>query len=140
MKKFILFLVIFGALGYGVWNRVVAAQYPDTDGDKINDFNEEVVYHTEKFNPDTDGDGYPDGIEISKEYSPSYGNKIKLEDVDSDRDGLSDAKEIKADTDLLNPDTDGDGFSDFLEIQNGSDPLDGKKVERSSFNFLRKLK
>lgn len=140
MKKFILFLVIFGAIGYGVWNRVSAAQCPDTDGDKLNDCREETIYHTEKFNPDTDGDGYPDGIEVSKGFSPSYGGGLKLSEVDSDRDGLSDEKEIKAGTDLLNPDTDGDGISDFLEIQNGSDPLDGKKVTKSSFNFLRKLK
>lgn len=140
MKKAIFFLIIFAVLGWGVWNRVSASQCPDTDGDKLNDCKEESVYHTEKFNPDTDGDGFSDGVEISKNYSASYGAGIKMADVDSDRDGLTDAKEIKIGTDLLNADTDGDEVSDFLEIQNGSDPLDGNKVAKSSFNFLRKLK
>ncbi len=39
--------------------------------------------------------------------------------VDSDGDGLSDAREFALGTNPLNPDTDGDGYSDFFEVRHG---------------------
>ncbi|MBT3539447.1 hypothetical protein HOF40_01515 [Candidatus Parcubacteria bacterium] len=43
---------------------------PDTDGDGINDNVEIEKYGTDPTNPDTDGDGYRDGIEIINGYNP----------------------------------------------------------------------
>ncbi len=45
-------------------------------------------------------------------------------DVDSDGDGLTDAREVELGTDPFNADTDGDGISDADEIAAGTDPLD----------------
>jgi YD repeat-containing protein len=42
--------------------------------------------------------------------------------ADPDADGLTNAQEIAAGTDPLNPDTDGDGYVDGLEVLFGSDP------------------
>ncbi|MCD6461601.1 MAG: hypothetical protein J7L61_02540, partial [Thermoplasmata archaeon] len=44
--------------------------------------------------------------------------------VDTDFDGLSDAEEVEAGTDPLDPDTDGDMLADGREIGEGTDPLD----------------
>lgn len=44
-------------------------------------------------------------------------------DVDTDTDGLADAKEFIYGTDALAADTDGDGYSDGGEVVNGYDPL-----------------
>ena len=43
--------------------------------------------------------------------------------LDSDKDGLSDALEDVYKTDKNNPDTDGDGYLDGNEVENGYDPL-----------------
>lgn len=113
---------------------------PDADNDKLDDCKEEQVYHTEKFNADTDHDGFTDGDEVKKGYSPTFGNGLKLEDVDSDHDGLNDLEEIKIKTDITKQDTDGDGVNDFDEVKNGSDPTDARNKTKKNFDFLRKLK
>jgi len=138
MKTFkILFLIILVAgISYGAWFSVQASKCPDSDLDGLNDCNEESVYHTDRFNPDTDGDGYKDGEEVSNGYSPVYGGNLKMNEVDSDRDGLMDSEEIKAGTNLNEADSDGDGVNDFVERQNGGNPLDGKSTE-SSFGKLK---
>jgi hypothetical protein len=43
---------------------------PDTDGDGLNDGQEEMVHHTSPLLADTDGDGIPDGIEIKTGTDP----------------------------------------------------------------------
>lgn len=45
------------------------------------------------------------------------------EEIDSDRDGLTDAEEAKLGTDPHLVDTDGDGYSDKQEVDTGHDPL-----------------
>lgn len=42
----------------------------DTDLDALSDWDEVKVYHSDPLNPDTDGDGYVDGSEVKKGYSP----------------------------------------------------------------------
>ena len=37
---------------------------PDSDADDLSDFLEQDVYGTDRFNPDTDGDGFSDGTEV----------------------------------------------------------------------------
>ncbi|MDD5290195.1 MAG: hypothetical protein PHT40_03305 [Patescibacteria group bacterium] len=54
---------------------VVAA--PDIDNDGLTD-EEEKIWGTDKSVADTDGDGYPDGLEIANLYSPLKGNSARL--------------------------------------------------------------
>ena len=91
---------------------------PDTDGDGLTDGEEVKIYGTDPNNPDTDGDGLTDGDEVHK-----YHTNPRL--ADTDGDGLTDGEEVlKYHTDPLNKDTDGDGISDYDEIHKyHTDPL-----------------
>jgi M6 family metalloprotease-like protein len=91
-------------------------------------------------NSDTDGDGVIDREEVAK-----YGTNPL--DPDTDRDGLTDAKEIQFGTDPLNPDSDNDGLKDGQEVQLGTDPKkpdtdgdglkDGEEVNSYGTNPLK---
>lgn len=94
----------------------------DTDNDGLTDM-EEIIYGTNKDNPDTDGDGHLDGAEVENGYNPAGAGKL-----DSDNDGLSDADELKYGTDKNNPDTDADGHQDGTEVLNGYNPLGAGKL------------
>lgn len=72
---------------------------------------------------DTDGDGYPDQLEIKNGYSPFNPQPVRIEKSDVDHDGLSDYWELKFKTDPFNPDTDGDGIKDGAEVEALQDPL-----------------
>ncbi|WP_434299375.1 adventurous gliding motility protein AgmC [Corallococcus exiguus] len=88
----------------------------DSDNDGLTD-EEEILVGTDPNNPDTDGDGIPDGIEVK------VGGTDPL-DSDSDDDGILDGNEDKDhdgvvdadETDPNNPDTDGDGLTDGVEL------------------------
>jgi len=62
-------------------------------------------------NPDCDGDGLQDGIEVAIGTSPTA--------ADADADGANDYTELFQYTNPANPDTDGDGSKDLAD--NGSD-------------------
>ena len=98
-----------------------AAAATDTDGDGISDSDEQLVYYTDQWNGDSDGDGYADGVEISTGYSPRVKGK-KMEEVDSDQDGLNDSVEIALRTNIINKDSDGDGYADLDEVNSGHSP------------------
>jgi predicted outer membrane repeat protein len=66
-------------------------------------------------NPDSDGDGIPDGEEISKGMNPCG--------LDSDGDGLSDAYEVSAGLNGGVADSDSDGLTDPVELSLGTNPL-----------------
>ncbi len=53
----------------------------------------------------------------------------KVEEIDSDNDGLKDWEERLYGTDPDNPDTDGDGFSDGKEVEEGTDPKTSQQSE-----------
>ncbi len=72
---------------------------------------------------DFDGDGFSNEAEIASGYSPYNPLQVKLEDSDSDRDGLSDYWELQFKTDPLVSDSDGDGFLDGREIDFAYNPL-----------------
>ncbi len=77
----------------------------DYDSDGLSNL-EEFQFGTDPCNPDTDGDGFQDGIEKN-----SFGTNPLL--ADSDGDGLSDFDEIVLHrTDPLRADTDNDGWLD----------------------------
>lgn len=94
----------------------------DSDRDRVNDDDENLVYHTNPNNSDTDGDGYNDYVELTNDYSP-HAKKLKLIENDFDKDGLNDKTERLLGTDLGNSDTDADGYLDGEEFNHGYDPL-----------------
>ncbi|MFW6182509.1 MAG: protein kinase domain-containing protein [Chloroflexota bacterium] len=88
----------------------------DLDNDGLSNMAEVYRYRTDANNPDSDGDGVPDGDEIELQLDPLS--------TDSDGDGLSDGRELDLGTDPLRVDTDGDGLSDGLEVHElRTDPL-----------------
>lgn len=96
----------------------------DRDRDGVPDHDEINVYSTDPDNPDTDGDGYTDWIELNFGYSPHNPEPGKrLKDNDQDKDGLTDRMELNFGTDITEPDSDQDGYSDKEEIDAGYDPL-----------------
>lgn len=85
----------------------------DNDSDGLMD-SKEAELGTDRWNPDTDGDGLKDGEEV---------DTLKTDPLkaDTDGDGLSDGDEVlKSKTDPLKADTDGDGVNDGAEV--GADP------------------
>ena len=71
---------------------------------------------TDPLRADTDGDGLPDGDEVTLHRTDPLR-------ADSDGDGLSDMRELALGTDPMSPDTDGDGLLDGWEAAHGLDPL-----------------
>lgn len=120
MKKLII-IVLLIIFGFGSVAR--ADMQKDTDHDGVPDKDELEIYFTDINNPDTDGDGYSDWLELNNGYSPLNPEPLKLENCDYDNDGLNDRMELNFHTSLINADTDGDGKKDGEEIDNGQDPL-----------------
>ena len=125
----------------------------DSDGDGIADWYEDhlvlfngVSLKLDKNNPDTDGDGIPDGEEIDRLDYRYNADRTKVivtgrlitnpTLVDSDGDGIADADESDSMTDPMNPDTDGDGLNDGDEVRRNFDPTspdpdgDGRRDDR----------
>lgn len=100
----------------------------DFDKDGISDRDEVSIYYTDPHNPDTDGDGYEDGVEIYNHFSPHEVGK-SLSQTDLDQDGVSDWLEWQFGTDWNNSDTDGDGYPDQAEIAHSYDPLNPEPVK-----------
>lgn len=126
---FLSLLIIFLFSG----DLALANNLPDADKDGVPYKDETTVYFTNPDNPDTDGDGYNDRLELINGYSPHTAGKIKLEKNDFDKDGLNDRLELRYKTNLVKADTDGDGYNDGDEIKNGFDPFagDGAKLEKN---------
>ena len=77
----------------------------DWDGDGLTN-SEEQNAGTNMNNPDSDGDGLPDGWEVRNGLNPTNGGDAN---ADPDGDGLTNAQEYARGTNPNNADTDGDG-------------------------------
>lgn len=99
----------------------------DTDGDGLDDYQEDFILGTDPTRTDTDGDGVSDADEDADGDGISNLNEIQNgtnpRAADSDDDGLSDSEEGSHGTDPLNPDCDGDGALDGWEVSSGYNPL-----------------
>jgi hypothetical protein len=97
----------------------------------------------DELDPDTDDDGYRDGLELVAGSDPFLstsrptranppmddgGNRSGQPPVDSDGDGLSDSFESLNGTFISSADSDSDGFSDGIEFLMGSSALDQASV------------
>ncbi|UMB59997.1 Ig-like domain-containing protein [Lutibacter sp. A80] len=91
----------------------------DCDGDGVPN-GEEITDGTDPLDPDTDGDGDPDGSDTAPldpcEYNSATQNTANADAAwladDCDGDGIPNEEEIDNGTDPLDPDTDGDGNPD----------------------------
>ena len=132
--------------GEGVFVRIgalCAPREPDGDHDGLSDREERALYGTDPENPDSDGDGCPDGFEIfnglmplerDSNLDPDQDGLSSLEefraggnprDADTDDDGLEDGDEVAAGTGVDRRDSDSDGLLDGEEVNvYGADPLD----------------
>jgi len=90
----------------------------DADGDGLTNL-QESVHGTDPNNPDTDGDGMPDGWEVANGLNPLVNDAA----LDPDGDGLTNLQEYLLGTNPQNADTDGDGMPDGWEVANGLNPL-----------------
>ena len=94
----------------------------DSDNDGLNDWNE--IYNatwgpTDPQNPDTDGGGQKDGLEVLVDGTdPNDGTDDDLSAFDDDNDGLTNGEEVLYGTDPNNPDSDNDGLKDGDEVNN----------------------
>lgn len=102
---------------------------PDSDGDGLPDGVEVLVYRSDPFARDTDDDGLVDGEEGALRTQGA--DCLDLTLADSDHDGLTDGEELDPATpsDPCTPDTDGDGVYDAVERSDGTDPRDPKSFK-----------
>ncbi|MCU0799972.1 MAG: hypothetical protein MUC62_09935, partial [Candidatus Thermoplasmatota archaeon] len=84
----------------------------DTDRDGLTDLEELISYRTDPTRPDTDGDGLPDLAEATHVWDKSYvdwtgdgrfDNTTDPNDRDTDRDQLTDGREVTEGTNPLDP-------------------------------------
>ncbi len=90
---------------------VVDALDGDSDADGIRDLTEGVAHYRDL---DSDGDGYPDSVELAVD-TDGDGLADYL-DMDSDGDGVSDAQELAFGTVRTHVDSDADGIPDGVEL------------------------
>lgn len=129
LKKLLVGSAVLGALF--VFPAAVAAV--DSDKDGLSDA-EEARYYTDAYNADTDGDGYEDGLEVMKGYTPHAGDGARMHEYDYDGDGLNDWLEGWFGSDRGVADTDEDGHSDFDEVMHAYHP-----TSATSTRFDRKI-
>ncbi|MEK6674575.1 MAG: matrixin family metalloprotease [Planctomycetota bacterium] len=93
---------------------------PDSDGDGLPDTVEVFVVGTDPLDADTDDDGVSDGDEVLRDRTSA----LFANTPDQDGDGLPDAREMELGTKLDDTDSDDDGLVDGEEVLIGTNPLD----------------
>ncbi|NOY06176.1 MAG: OmpA family protein [Chlorobi bacterium] len=89
----------------------------DTDGDRLEDYDEVNVYKTNPLLVDSDADGITD-------YKELFTYRINPMATDSDGDGITDPEEIFTyQTNPMEADTDNDGLIDGEELEIGTNPV-----------------
>ena len=104
--------------------RLVPQDPADSDGDGLLD-TEEAVIGTDPYDPDTDHDTIPDGVEVGDPAGPrdtDSDGTIDALDADSDGDQLPDRTEAGGDG-RTPVDTDGDGVPDYRDLDSDDDGL-----------------
>ncbi|MGJ8713615.1 MAG: Calx-beta domain-containing protein [Maribacter stanieri] len=118
----------------------VTINVSDCESDDDNDGllgGQEVVLGTDSNDPDTDGDGIEDGVEVGDDIDNPLDedgdgiiDALDSNTVDADNDGVNDQQDPANNNPCIpnrfngSCDTDGDGISDLDEQTNGSDPDD----------------
>jgi transglutaminase-like putative cysteine protease len=97
-------------------------EFIDSDNDGLFDSEEEDL-GTDPYNADTDGGGANDKLEQLAHLDPVNDPLDDLKVLDSDMDGLMDAKEFELGTNRFVADTDLGGINDGREFINDFDPL-----------------
>jgi hypothetical protein len=104
----------------------------DSDADGVADVDDEAPT-----NPDADGDGVRDGIELQLPSSCDPKDAARpgtcaAKGVDTDGDGLFDCEEALLGSDPKRLDTDDDGYLDSLEVLGRTSPVHGSSVDRDA--------
>ena len=112
----------------------------DSDRDGLGNIFERSI-STDENDPDSDDDGYSDGLEFvagtdpkssssrpTRTSAPFSDGATALAPLDTDGDGLANTIEALVNGSPTNFDTDGDGFSDGIEVLMGSDVNDVQSV------------
>jgi hypothetical protein len=117
----------------GMWDEWESDYFPDTVTATDNtDFDEdglldksEFLRGTDPMNPDSDGDGVFDGLEVQCLINPLLAGDY---DLDSDSDGFSDIREILSGTDEWNSADIPEIIADHDPQPSGDNDVDGKEL------------
>jgi hypothetical protein len=115
----------------------------DSDGDGLLD-SEEIVAGTDPGNPDTDGDGFNDLLEVrlrNAGFDPLFPGDADCalagDRLDDDGDGLRNCEERFIGTNPRLMDSDADGMPDDVEFHQGSNPVDSDALGDPDFDGAR---
>ena len=110
------FEIVNTATNYSVWLAFSQASADDIDGDGLSNEDEIHLYGTDFENPDSDGDGIPDGYEAANDLNPLVNDAH----LDKDGDGVDNLSEYLANTRANDPDS----VFRIVEISRGENVAD----------------